>query len=171
MTTSELLLDAYGRVTELVHKVLKDASHEDLAFRPDPDANSIAWLVWHLTRVQDSHLADVEGEEQIWLLDGWQARANLPFDARSTGYGHTSAEVSAVASVPAELLLGYHDAVVTRARAYLTGLTDNGLDRIVDTSWNPPVTLGVRLVSVLSDSMQHIGQAAYVRGIAERLTS
>ena len=171
MTSAELLLDAYGRVSELVHKVLRDASPETLAFRADADANSVAWLVWHLTRVHDSHLAEVEGEEQIWLLDGWQSRSGLPFEARATGYAQSSAEVAAVASVPAELLLGYHDAVVARTRGFLAGLSDADLDRIVDTSWNPPVTLGVRLVSVLSDNLQHAGQAAFTRGIAERVNS
>jgi hypothetical protein len=38
---------------------------------------------------------------------------------------------------------------------------------VVDASWDPPVTLGVRLVSVISDDLQHAGQAAYLRGMIE----
>lgn len=171
MTSAELLLDAYGRVTELVHRALKDVAPETLAFRADPDANSLAWLVWHLTRVQDSHLAEVQGREQIWLDEGWHGRSGLPFDAPATGYAQTSTEVATVAALSADFLLGYHDAVIARSRVYLATLSDADLDRIVDTNWDPPVTLGVRLVSVLSDNLQHAGQAAFSRGIAERLSA
>jgi uncharacterized damage-inducible protein DinB len=170
MTSADLLLDAYGRVTELVHKAVKDASDGDLAFRPDPDANSIAWLTWHLTRVEDSHFAELDGAGQIWQLNGWYSRSGLELPPESTGYGHTSAEVAEVGKLNGEFLLGYHDSVAHRTSAFIADLNDEDLDRVVDTSWTPHVTLGVRLVSVLSDSLQHAGQALYSRGIADRRT-
>ena len=49
--------------------------------------------------------------------------------------------------------------------AYLATVAPEDLDRVVDERWDPPVTLGVRLVSVLSDDLQHAGQAAYARGL------
>ena len=169
MTSADLLLDAYGRVTELVHKVLNEVSADELAFRPDPDANSVAWLVWHLTRVEDSHFAELDGEGQIWERDGWFSRSGLNLSPDSTGYGHTSEEVAELKNASAELLVGYHDSVAHRTRGFIAGLTDEELERVVDTSWTPHVTLGVRLVSVLSDSLQHAGQALYTRGIAARV--
>ena len=84
MNICELLTDGYGRINELVARALKDATPPELAFRPDPDANSVAWLVWHLTRVQDSHLADVLDEEQRWLAEGWAERFDLPLEVAST---------------------------------------------------------------------------------------
>jgi hypothetical protein len=158
--TDELLADAFGRVRSVVHEVVDGLTEDQLAHRVTPDANSIAWLVWHLTRVQDDHLADAAGESQVW--PGWAKRFGLPFDVADTGYGHDPAEVGAV-RVPGELLLGYHDATHDRTVAYVA--TDPDLDRVVDERWDPPVSLGVRLVSVIADDLQHAGQAAFVRGL------
>jgi hypothetical protein len=80
MTSAELLVDAVGRIREVVHRVLDGLSPEQLAFRVDPEANSIAWLVWHLTRIQDDHLADAFEDEQVWTSQGWVERFGLPFD-------------------------------------------------------------------------------------------
>ena len=167
MTSAELLVDAFGRVRGVVHRVVGGLSPEQLAFQVDPEANSIAWLVWHLTRIQDDHLADAMGTEQVWLADGWADRMALPFDPRSTGYGHTADDVAAV-RVEADLLVGYYDAVHARTLEQVGALVDEDLDRVVDTNWDPPVTLGVRLVSVISDDLQHAGQAAFIRGIIQR---
>jgi hypothetical protein len=137
---------------------------EQLATRVGPAANPVAWLVWHLTRIQDDHVAGVAGTEQAWTADGWYDRFGLPFDPADHGYGHTTEQVAAV-RVSGELLAGYHAAVHANTDAYVRTLVDADLDRVVDTSWDPPVTAGVRLVSVVSDSLQHAGQAAYVKGL------
>ncbi|ADB31605.1 hypothetical protein Kfla_2534 [Kribbella flavida DSM 17836] len=164
MNTSELLLDGFGRIQEVVQEAVDGLSDDVLSTRPDGSGNSIAWLVWHLTRIQDDHLADAGGYEQVLTADGWHERLGLPFDPADTGYGHGPDDVAAV-KLSAEQLTGYYEAVHTRTLRYLEGLTDKDLDRIVDHRWNPPVTLGVRLISVLSDDLQHAGQAAYVRGL------
>ncbi|MDX6247846.1 MAG: hypothetical protein QOF10_1206 [Kribbellaceae bacterium] len=164
MNTSELLIDAYGRIQGVVHDVVDGLDEKTLSTRPDGKGNSIAWLIWHLTRIQDDHLADAGGYEQVYTAEGWHERLGLPFDPADTGYGHTAQDVAAVV-VPAEQLAGYYDAVHARSVEYLKGLSDEDLDRIVDKRWKPPVTLGVRLTSVLSDDLQHAGQAAYVRGL------
>jgi Protein of unknown function (DUF664) len=167
MTSAELLVDAVGRIRGVVHRVVDGLTPEQLAFRVDPEANSIAWLVWHLTRIQDDHVAGVAGAEQVWTSQGWVERFGLPFDPRVTGYGHRADEVAAV-RVAGELLVGYHDAVHEQTARYVERLGDADLARVVDRSWDPPVTLGVRLVSVIADGLQHAGQAAFVRGILQR---
>jgi hypothetical protein len=164
MDTSELLIDAYGRIQEVVHDVVDGLDEKSLATRPNGTGNSIAWLVWHLTRIQDDHLADAGGYEQVLTADGWHERLGLPFDPADTGYGHSSDEVAQV-RLSAEQLIGYYDAVHARTLEYLKTLTDDELDRIVDKRWNPPVTLGVRLISVIGDDLEHAGQAAYVKGL------
>ena len=142
-------------------------SAEELARRPGPGANSVGWLVWHLLRVQDDHVAGVVGEEQVWTADAWSERSGLPLDAADIGYGH-SVEQVAVVRLDAAFLAGYSDAVHARTARVVGALSDADLDRVVDEAWDPPVTAGVRLVSVLSDDLQHVGQAAYVRGLLQR---
>jgi uncharacterized damage-inducible protein DinB len=168
MTSADLLVDAFGRIREAVHDAVRGLTQQQLAHRVDPDANSIAWLVWHLTRVQDDHVAeliDPDDPRQVWLTDGWAQRFGLPFDPAETGYAQDSADVAALAEASAELLLGYHDAVSDRTVAYVRDLTDADLPRVVDTGWDPPVTLAVRLISVITDDLMHAGQAQFLHGV------
>lgn len=167
MDISELLTDAFGRIHLATHRAVEGASRRVLTYRPDPEANSVAWLVWHLSRIQDDHVADAAGTEQRWLAGDWRERFALPFPPGATGYGHTSDEVARV-DVDQSLLLGYFDEVHDATIDFLGGLEAPDLDRIVDERWDPPVSLGVRLVSVVDDDLEHGGQAAYARGIAER---
>jgi hypothetical protein len=167
MTPMDLLSDAFGRVHESVQAVLDGLTDDELRHRPGPEANPIGWLVWHLARVQDDHVADVGGHEQVYVADGFVDRFDLPYDAGSIGYGHSSDDVAAFAA-PAELLAAYASAVHERTLAYLATITADDLDCVVDEQWDPPVTLGARLVSVVNDDTQHVGQAAYVRGLLGR---
>ena len=167
MTSAELLIDAFDRVRETVHEVLDGLTDDQLTHRLDADANSIAWLVWHLTRVQDDHVAGVADIEQVHTTQGFAERFGFPFDDGDVGYGHSSADV-AVVRADTELLRTYHDAVHRLTVDYVATLTDDDLPRIVDPVWNPPVTLAVRLISVVNDTSQHAGQAAFVRGILDR---
>jgi uncharacterized damage-inducible protein DinB len=168
MTSSELLVDAFGRIRATVHEAVRGLTPEQLAVRLDADANSIAWLVWHLTRIQDDHIAAAADVEQVWTSAGWVERFALPFDPRATGYAHSSADVAAVTVASGDMLVGYYDAVHEQTIRFVEPITDPDLDRVVDESWDPPVTLGVRLVSVINDNDQHAGQAAFVRGIVLR---
>lgn len=164
---SDVLVDGFGRVQEVVRGVLDGADDALLAGRPGGSGNSVAWLVWHLARVQDDHVTDAFGGDQVWTAAGWAERFGLPLPVGDTGYGHGPQEVAAVVA-SSELLLGYAAAVHEVTVRHLRGLAPDDLDRVVDERWDPPVTLGVRLVSVLADDLQHAGQAAYVRGLVER---
>jgi hypothetical protein len=164
MTPAELLTDAFERILNTATAAIDGLTEEQLATRPGRDANSIAWLVWHLARVQDDHVADVAGTEQVWTAQDFVTRFDLPFDSGATGYGMNGEEVGHV-RVGAELLAEYVHAVHESTVAYVATVTPENLDRIVDERWDPPVSLGVRLVSVVSDDLQHAGQAAYVRGL------
>lgn len=168
MDPSDLLVDAFGRIQRLVHHVVEDLTPDELAFRVNGEANSIAWLVWHLTRIQDDHVAGAAGTEQVWTSDEWASRFALPLESGDTGYGHSSDEVAAVRVGSPRLLSGYHNAVYNQTVGYVRQLSEADLGRIVDESWDPPVSLGVRLVSVIGDDLQHAGQAAFVRGLLSR---
>lgn len=161
----DLLVDSFTRVRDLVVDLTDGLTEEDSTYRPAPEANTPGWLLWHLSRVQDDHIAGLAGVEQAW--PGWRRRFDLPFSDWATGYGQSPDEVAAV-RVSGELLAGYHADVHTLTLDYLQPITADDLARVVDTHWDPPVTAAVRLVSVLGDTLQHLGQAAYVRGLAAR---
>ncbi|MFF9495797.1 mycothiol transferase [Streptomyces flaveolus] len=171
MHAKDILIEGYGRIQEEVHAAVEGLDPDSLNARPADDANSVAWLVWHLTRVQDDHIADAFGLDQVWLTQDWEKRFGLDLPRRDTGYGHSSAKVAKVRVDSADLLTGYYDAVHEQTLGALRSLAAKDLGRVVDDNWDPPVTLGVRLVSVLSDDLQHVGQAAYVRGLVQSAAS
>jgi uncharacterized protein DUF664 len=168
MDARALLIELYGRIPPRVGHVVTGLADDELLYRPTPAANSIAWLVWHLARVEDLHVAEILDTEQIWVTTGWAARFGLAPDPANHGYGHDADQVSTVRPDSGAALTGYFDDVHARTDALLAGLTDEQLDRIVDRAWDPPVTLGVRLISVADDCLEHVGQAAYVRGLLDR---
>ena len=168
MDAVTVLADAFERARVDAEGAVDGLDVDALWWQPDPASNTIAWLVWHLARVQDDHVADVAGHEQVWVDQGWAARFGLPDGTRETGFGHGPDQVRSVRPDDAATLVAYLDAVTERTRRFLDGTSAEDLDRVVDDAWDPPVTLGVRLVSVIDDGIQHAGQAAYVRGLWER---
>lgn len=164
MSTS-LLTDGFERISELVHTTVEGLTPEQLSTQIAPDANTIAWLLWHLARIQDDHIATVAGDEQLWTSAGWCERFGLPFDPKATGYGQSSDDVAAVQGIDSGQLTGYFDAVHERTLRFVAGTGDADLEQVIDTRWDPPVTLAARLVSVISDDLQHVGQAAFIRGL------
>jgi hypothetical protein len=161
----ELLRDSFTRLIEHVDDLTDGLTDELSWWRPTPEANSIAWLIWHSARVQDAQLCEIAGVEQVWFRDGWADRFDLDLPRDSHGYGHTPEQVGKVRT-PADLLTGYYHAVHKLTLEFVASVTPEELDRIVDRRWTPPVTASARLVSIIDDCAQHLGQAAYVRGIA-----
>jgi uncharacterized damage-inducible protein DinB len=170
MRFNDLLTDAFTRVHDSVGAAVDGLTIAQATYRPDPGANSVAWLVWHLTRVQDGHVSELAGRDQEWVTGGWSGRFGTAPDPSNTGYGHTSQQVAEVVPDAVETLTRYHQAVYARTEEYLRDLDASDLDRIIDRSYEPPVSVGVRLVSVVNDNMQHAGQAGYVRGMVERVS-
>jgi hypothetical protein len=167
MNANEVLLDAFGRIHEAVAATLQGIDGDSLSRRPAGTGNSIGWLIWHLSRVEDAQVASAGGLDQVWTSQGFTGRFDLPLSQRDTGYGHSTSQVDAV-QAPPELLLDYYDAVHRQTVEYLQTLGDDDFDRVVDTRWDPPVTLGVRLVSTIADCLQHVGQAAYAKGLGRK---
>jgi hypothetical protein len=161
----EILRDAFTRLIEHVDGITDDLGDDVSFYRPTPAANSIAWLIWHSARIQDAQIAQIAGIEQVWFSAGWVDRFALDLPRDAHGYGHTAAEVAKVRA-PAGLLAGYYHAVHKMTLEYIATVTDTELARIVDEDWDPPVTASVRLVSIIDDCAQHLGQAAYIRGMA-----
>ena len=168
MEWEALLIDGYGRIPEFLENVLKGLDQDDLDWQPRHDCNSIGWLIWHLTRQQDAQTASLMGDEQLWIRDEWHGKFNRQPEPNNIGFGHSPEQVSAFRSPEAKVLLDYNHAVVERSRQYISKLSETDLDRELKEPWFQPLpTVGVRLVSILNDSLLHAGQAAYVRGLRQ----
>lgn len=167
MQTTDLVRDALGRVHQLIPAILDGLSGDDLLWRPDPEANSLGWLIWHLTRIEDDHLAALGGIGQAWESDGWYQRFGLPYLKSAHGFRMTPVEVGAFNVTDPALLNGYAAATWAQAQAVIESLEDR-VDEVVDARYTPPVTVAVRLVSVVVETAQHVGQAGYLRGLRER---
>ena len=162
----ELLRDSFTRLIEHVDDLTDDLTDEVSFFRPTSTANSIAWLIWHSARIQDAQLAAHRRDRAgVVHAASWVDRFDLDLPRDAHGYGHTPEDVGKVRA-PADLLAGYYHAVHKMTLEYIAGVTPEELARVVDENWDPPVTASARLVSIIDDCMQHLGQAAYVRGIA-----
>ncbi len=164
MDARDLLVDQFGRIRALYADLPEGLDLDTAHHRLGGTGNSIAWLLWHTARVQDDHIAGVSGGEQAWD-DGWRDSFGFPFDAHDIGYGHTSEQVDTVRVEDPQVLVDYHEAVHQLTLRYLQVADAAELDRVIDHNWDPPVTVGVRLVSLVGDCLQHLGQAAYVRGL------
>ena len=167
MEGTELIGDALGRIQRTLQRILPGLTIEQLAYRPSEISNSIAWLSWHLTRVQDQHISDLLDREQEWISGGWYEKFGLRADPRNTGFGHSPSDVSAIRA-DGEILQGYYDAVYSRSLELLNRLNPDDLEReINEPQYEPLPTIGVRLVSIVNDNTQHVGQAAYLRGLGQ----
>jgi hypothetical protein len=164
----DFLADCYGRVLEFLENVLEGLTEDELNWLPSEDCNSIGWLTWHLTRQHDAQVASLMGEDQLWINEGWHTRFGRVADPQDIGFGHTLEQVAAFQSPDSQTLLDYHNAVLERSKKYFLTLSKTDLDRKLDEPWFQPLpTVGVRLNSILEDSMLHAGQAAYVRGLRQ----
>jgi hypothetical protein len=159
------LEELYGRLPPLARESVEGLTPDELVQRAGPRANTVAWLVWHAARVQDHHVGELLDVDQVWTEDDWAHRFGLDPDPSNTGYGHSVEDVARVVPSSTSDLLDYFDAVQKRTTAFLKGLSEADLDAVVDRRWEPPVTMGVRLVSIADDSLQHFGQACFVRGL------
>lgn len=166
MEWREMINDGYGRVLQMMQRALDGMTQDDLNEQPKPDCNSMGWLAWHLTRVQDDHIADLMGKEQMWIKEKWHAKFSRAPEAKDIGFGHTPEQVAAFRSPDVDTILAYHRAVLERSKRYISSLSMDDLDRELNEPWYQPLpTVGVRLVSVMSDCLQHVGQIAYIRGL------
>lgn len=168
MDLAQALGYSFGQLRGAIRHTVADLDADALAWRPDAEANSVGWLVWHLTRVQDNHVADIADRDEVWHTGGWAARFGLPAQYDDTGYGHTSQDVAEIRPDDPAVLTAYHDAVAQMTADYLDQVDDADFERVIDRSFDPAVTVGVRLMSVTSDTLQHLGQAGYVRGLLQR---
>jgi uncharacterized damage-inducible protein DinB len=162
----DFITNLLGGLPRTLHIALDGITAEQLTYRPGEQSNTIAWLVWHLSRTQDRIVSDLAGREQAWVADGWHGKFGRPANPMDTGMGCAPDEVLSVRPESPRLLLDYYDAVFKRSAQYLQTVTAADLDRLLDPD-NPEMTVGNRLRICILDNTQHAGQAAYLRGLVE----
>ena len=166
MECHKLIMDGYDRILQALEHALSGLTEDDLNEQPHPDCYSIGWLAWHLTRLQDDYIADLMGEDQLWAKDMWYTKFNRAPDLEDIGLSHTAEDIAAFRSVNVDTLLEYHRAVLHRTKQYIATLSMDDLARELNEPWfHTPPTVAVRLMTVMSDSLQHVGQIAYVRDL------
>src|SRR5437870_2986760 len=131
MDCKDLVIDGLGRVEESMGQVLEGLVAEQLAFRPAEHANSIGWLAWHLTRVEDDHVSELAGRPQAWLDERWHERFLRSADKDDTGFGHGPEEVASIQPDGPQLLLDYYAAVHQRSLQYLDQVSCDDMDRVI----------------------------------------
>jgi len=167
MEWQQLIISIFERMSQIMEKSLQRLTLDDVNQQPSRDTNSMGWLAWHLTRCYDEAMANLLGEEQLWIKGKWHAKFNRPADPQDLGFGHSPEDLSAFKSPEVQILLGYYRAVLELMRHYITNLSESDLDQKLDHPRFP--TVAARLVGVVNDSYQHIGQIAYVRGLLKGL--
>jgi len=168
MEIHEMVTSGYEGILHTLERVLDGLTEEDIGWQPTPDCNSIGWLAWHLVRAQDGILSMVFKQEQLWIKEGWHEKFGRPADPTDSGVGHTPKDVAAFKSPGAEILLGYQRAVFERTKASLPSLSKSDLDKVVEgLPFQPPPTAGMLLMLIMSDGLQHVGQAGYIRGMRQ----
>ncbi|GAB2537592.1 mycothiol transferase [Brachybacterium huguangmaarense] len=165
MNGIDILSDLATRPRDLADSLRDRLTPEALNRHPGRHDNSIAWLLWHTARMMDMQLSALSGEETVWLAKGYDERFGLGLAPDDMGYGHTPEQARAIRVDDADLLLEHLRDVTAALLAYLGGIDDAALSDVVDEDWDPPVTRGARIVSILDDAAVHVGQAAYVLGM------
>ena len=158
----ELLRDGFTRVADDLPQLVAGRSAEQLLWQPAPQANHIAWLAWHIGRCEDAQVAALAGVPEVYS-DGFCRRFNLPYPETDIGYGQDANQMRAFTLSDPGLLVCYYAAVHGQTLRILDSLDAGDLERILDDPYQ--VSVGVRLVSVLNDVTQHLGQIAYLRGL------
>ncbi|MBW2000569.1 MAG: DinB family protein, partial [Deltaproteobacteria bacterium] len=161
MNWKALIAAVFENMSMVWERVLDGLNEEELNHQSAPDSNSIGWLAWHSARGQDRAVAGLTGEEQIWIKEQWYTRFNRPPDPTDFGLGHTPEDLAAFKSPDVDTLLGYQRAVFGEAKRCLENLSESDLDRKLDHPVFP--TVGARIIALISDNLQHAGQAGYVR--------
>lgn len=168
MTAAQQLLeDLARRPAETAGLVLDGLGLQEAHTQPGGIHNSIVWLIWHAARQEDVQVAQLSGRDQVWTAGDWAQRLGIDRGAEDFGFGDSAQDVGAVTTSSLEELAAYLTAVTEESVRYATALSDDALAEVIDDSYDPPVTRGVRLISTFEDASTHLGQAAYARSLVD----
>jgi len=163
MKAIELIAASLEESREYVAQAVAGLTPRELAFRPKPHSNSIAFLLWHVTRGEDFWISGILlGEKQLYESGGWCKKFCTP--PMDSGFGYDVAKLDAWPVPSLSLLKGYAAAVREKTLAYLKSLTAAELDKPRDFGWRKGTT-GSALAHLITEVAEHSGQIGYLRGI------
>lgn len=162
MELAEFITGIFMRISQVLETALDGLTEDEINQQPNPECNSIGWMVWHLTRVQDRFIAMLSNNEQVYIAGKWYEKFNRGADPQDIGYGHSSEDLANFKAPDTKTLLDYHYDTLEKTKQYTNRISPGELDRVIDNSRAPTVAL--RLTAFISDNLQHAGQVAYLRG-------
>ena len=167
MAANEGLLIAHQRNWEMIDVALETLDDSLLARQPAEDCNSVAWIMWHMSRVVDTFIhTRLQGSPQLWLECGWAQKFGMDADPEDRGVGWTGEQVSAWKVPAKDVQLGYYNAVKAAAEKYISSLSDADLQVIsVIPPTLEPRSVAAALGQMTWDAVAHGGQIAYLRGL------
>jgi hypothetical protein len=168
MEVKDSILEGLNEVQSALKQAVDGLSQEELMWQPQPGANHIAYILWHTLRVEDWFFQYMfQRTPQVWESEKRHEKLNLPDDPRITGFGYTAEQVDGFPAVKLSDLLGYGEAVRARTLDYLRQLDAAKFDEIVQSRIFGEVRMGNLLSHLICEIAQHVGQIAYIRGLAK----
>jgi len=162
MDLKQFIIQSLGENTEYVMRAVKDLTTVELAYRPAPHSNSIAFLCWHVTRVEDLWISRLTGRKHLYETAGWYQKFGTA--AEDFGFGYGVAELDAYKAPPMEVVMGYAMAVRQQTVDYIKGLDLDTLDEVKDFG-HRQASIGWALAHLVDEVGEHSGQIGYLRGI------
>ena len=163
MRIGEFIEKSLAESNGYVNEAIKGLSTDQLAFRPQRHSNSIAFLLWHLARVEDLWINRILlGGKEIYELGGWYKKFGTP--AQDSGFGYDVKTLDAWPIPKLELLRAYAAAVREKTKVYINALNTKKMDESKDFGWSRG-TIGSALSHLITEVGEHTGQIGYIRGI------
>lgn len=174
MDTNPFIKQTLDHFESRLDQTLRGLTNEELAWRPNAEANSIAFVIWHTTRVEDRFMQKMVREtEEVWTGGGWYSRLGL--DEGDTGVDFSVDRLASFPALSVENLRDYLDAVRAETNAYLDAAAPAGFDLVPDRNPFPEVpgadeyfegcTIARMFLILIGEHFQHLGHAAYIRGL------
>jgi uncharacterized damage-inducible protein DinB len=148
---------------QALQRTIEGLTPDEMRWQPTPHTNHIAWLVWHLARVEDRWVSRLRQAPEVWNDEGWANRFRM--DPESNGFGQTMEEVRAMPEIALQDLMAYFDAVRVVTRHYLEQATDADLAQTYPHPRFGECTGAWIVGHILVEESQHVGQVALIRGM------
>ena len=139
----------------------------EMAWTPNDQCSSIAFLVWHYGRTLDRWLhTRLKGDAQLWQYGDWAERlGRAPAVDGDTGYGFTVDDLKAYKAPDSSALMEYVAAVRQESVEYFASLSESDFDGMeVVNPRGGTITLAVMCQQLIWEFNQHGGQIGYLRG-------
>ena len=169
MEANELLTNLLKGNRSMVRKALDGLSDKEVATRPNSECNSMAWLLWHLSRAEDGLVSSLDGSAELWN-DGWAEKCGISAETKGMGFGHKAEDLESFGVGSVDALKEYFGQTEKKVADYLASLSSEDLDKQVPSMMGDgTVPLGNIVQVIVNEAMVHGGQIAYLRGLHKGL--